>query len=204
MFRHRTGREHATDFRRLPWSARVRTVRTGMQLYAGQEAGKSEMQAVNVNTRGTGFRYGEPRQLCALAVAAVGCAIGIQSREHLRFGRQWISLCRDCKERKNRERNSFHICLGCVRVSARNRIIRLLKRVLPRQLSRGSKQLYFEPVHTTATRSLVLGVGAEDLPGAYALDWQIFTSMPADTRFIPFSYFWICWKLTPTFFAKIC
>lgn len=109
MFRHRTGREHATDFRRLPWSARVRTVRTGMQLYAGQEAGKSEMQAVKVNTRGTGFRYGEPRQLCALAVAAVGCAIGIQSREHLRFGQQWISLCRDCKERKNRERNSFHI-----------------------------------------------------------------------------------------------
>lgn len=38
MFRHRTGQEHATDFRRLPWSARVRTVRTGMQLYAGQEA----------------------------------------------------------------------------------------------------------------------------------------------------------------------
>lgn len=69
MFRHRTGQEHATDFRRLPCSARVRT---GMQLYAGQEAGKSEMQAVKVNIRGTGFRYDEPRQLCALDVAAVG------------------------------------------------------------------------------------------------------------------------------------
>lgn len=55
MFRHRTGQEHATDFRALPWSARVRTVHTGMQLYAGQESGKSEMQAVKVNTRGTGF-----------------------------------------------------------------------------------------------------------------------------------------------------
>lgn len=55
MFRHRTGQEHATDFRALPWSAHVRTVRTGMQLYAGQESGKSEMQAVKVNTRGTGF-----------------------------------------------------------------------------------------------------------------------------------------------------
>lgn len=101
----------------------------------------------------------------------------------------------------------FIFCLGCLRVSARDRIIRLLKRVLPRQLSRGSKQLYFEPVHTTATRSLVLEVGAEDLPGAYALDWQIFTSMPADRRFIPFSYFRICWKLTPTFsprFADLC
>ncbi|MQU99395.1 hypothetical protein [Sinorhizobium meliloti] len=72
MFRHRTGQEHATDFRRLPWSARVRTVRTGMQLYAGQEAGKSEMQAVKVNTRGQVFRYDEPRQLCALEVASVG------------------------------------------------------------------------------------------------------------------------------------
>jgi hypothetical protein len=71
-FRHRTGRENATDFRRLPCRARVRTVRTGMQLFAGQEAGKSEMQIVKVNTRGTGFRHDEPRRLCALAVAAVG------------------------------------------------------------------------------------------------------------------------------------
>ncbi|MHC2492239.1 hypothetical protein ACVII0_006093 [Sinorhizobium meliloti] len=203
MFRHRTGREHATDFRRLPWSARVRTVRTGMQLYAGQEAGKSEMQAVKVNTRGTGFRYASLGS-CAHSPSPPSAVPSASNLESICVLDGSGSACAETA-RSGRIESAirFIFCLGCLRVSARDRIIRLLKRVLPRQLSRGSKQLYFEPVHTTATRSLVLGVGAEDLPGAYALDWQIFTSMPADTRFIPFSYFWICWKLTPTFFAKI-
>lgn len=35
--------------------------------------------------------------------------------------------------------------------------------------------------------------------GLTSSDWQIITSMPADRWFIPFSYCWICWKLTPTF-----
>lgn len=141
-----------------------------MQLYAGQEAGKPEMQTVKVNTRGTGFRYGEPRQLCALAVAAVGCAIGSNLESICVLGGSGSACAETARSGRIENAIRFIFCLGCLRVSARDRIIRLLKRVLPRQLSRGSKQLYFEPVHTTATRSLVLEVGAEDLPGAYAWD----------------------------------
>ncbi len=43
--------------------------------------------------------------------------------------------------------------------------------------------------------------------GLTSSDWQIITSMPADRWFIPFSYCWICWKLTPAFsprFADLC
>lgn len=175
MFRHRTGREHATDFRRLPWSARVRTVRTGMQLYAGQEAGKSEMQAVKVNIRGTGFRYNEPRQLCgSMSPPSADGILDLCHRHPISrsfmfwsFRRQWISLCRDCKDGRIESEQAVSNLHRPFTGERQERIIRLLKRVLPQTASLGRKQLFLEPVHTSATRSLVLEVGAEDLHGAY-------------------------------------
>lgn len=76
-----------------------------MQLYAGQQAGTPEVQVVKVNTRGTGFRHDEARQLYALAVAATS-ADGILDLCHRHstdesiyaFERKWVSLCIDCKE----------------------------------------------------------------------------------------------------------
>jgi hypothetical protein len=94
-----------------------------MQLYAGQEDGKPEMQIVKVNIRGTGFRHDEPRQLCALAVAAVGgqhpqpVPSAFQSREHLRFVRSGSACAETAKSERIESARRFICLMGHLRVS---------------------------------------------------------------------------------------